>query len=71
MEPTRAGATSKPGMDDIEREAIRDEAYDPDDPAVLAALDRCAPRSGTGSIPVSRTSINAGQSMFLGRLAAR
>jgi hypothetical protein len=28
------------GMDDIEREAIRAEGYDPDDPAVDAALDR-------------------------------
>jgi len=27
-------------VDDIEREAIRDEGYDPDDPAVVAALDR-------------------------------
>jgi hypothetical protein len=28
-------------MDDIERAAIRDEwGYDPDDPAVVAALDR-------------------------------
>jgi hypothetical protein len=27
-------------MDDIEREAIRDEGYDPDDPAVVAALER-------------------------------
>jgi hypothetical protein len=27
-------------MEDIEREAIRDERYDPDDPAVVAALDR-------------------------------
>lgn len=27
-------------MDDIEREAIRDEGYDPDDPAVLAGLDQ-------------------------------
>jgi hypothetical protein len=27
-------------MDDIEREAIRDEGYDPDDPAVVATLDR-------------------------------
>jgi hypothetical protein len=26
-------------MDDIEREAIRDEGYDSDDPAVVAALD--------------------------------
>jgi hypothetical protein len=25
-------------MDDIEREAIRDEGYDPDDPAVVAAF---------------------------------
>lgn len=28
------------GIDDIERAAIRDEGYDPDDPAVVAALDR-------------------------------
>jgi hypothetical protein len=27
-------------MDDIEGDAIRDEGYDPDDPAVVAALDR-------------------------------
>jgi hypothetical protein len=27
-------------MDEIERDAIRDEGYDPDDPAVLAALDQ-------------------------------
>jgi hypothetical protein len=27
-------------MDDIERAAIRDEGYDPDDPEVVAALDR-------------------------------
>jgi hypothetical protein len=27
-------------MDDIERAAIRDEGHDPDDPAVVAALDR-------------------------------
>jgi hypothetical protein len=26
-------------MDDIEREAIRAEGYDPDDPAVVAAID--------------------------------
>ena len=26
-------------MDDIEREAIRDEGYHPDDPAVVAAID--------------------------------
>lgn len=26
-------------MDDIEREAIRDEGYDPDDPALVAAID--------------------------------
>ncbi len=30
----------QPGMDDIEREAIRDEGYDPDDPKVITALDR-------------------------------
>jgi hypothetical protein len=28
------------GMDEIERAAIRDEGYDPDNPAVLAALDQ-------------------------------
>jgi hypothetical protein len=27
-------------MDEIERAAIRDEGYDPDDPDVIAALDR-------------------------------
>ena len=27
------------GMDEIERAAIRDEGYDPDDPGVVAALD--------------------------------
>jgi hypothetical protein len=27
-------------MDDIERVLIRDEGYDPDDPAVVAALER-------------------------------
>jgi hypothetical protein len=27
-------------MDDIERAAIRDEGYDPDDASVIAALDR-------------------------------
>jgi hypothetical protein len=27
-------------MDEIERAAIRDEGYDPDDPEVVAALDR-------------------------------
>jgi hypothetical protein len=26
-------------MDEIERAAIRDEGYDPDDPAVVAAID--------------------------------
>ena len=26
-------------MDEIERAAIRDEGYDPDDPGVVAALD--------------------------------
>jgi hypothetical protein len=28
------------GMDEIQRAAIRDEGYDPDDPEVIAALDR-------------------------------
>jgi hypothetical protein len=27
-------------MDDVERAAIREEGYDPDDPKVIAALDR-------------------------------
>jgi hypothetical protein len=27
------------GMDEIERAAIRDEGFDPDDPAVVAAID--------------------------------
>jgi hypothetical protein len=27
-------------MDDIERDAVRAEGYDPDDPAVVAALNR-------------------------------
>jgi hypothetical protein len=27
-------------MDEIERAAIRDEGYDPDDPAIIAAIDR-------------------------------
>jgi hypothetical protein len=26
-------------MDDVERDAIRDEGLDPDDPAVIAAID--------------------------------
>ena len=30
----------EPGMDDIERDAVRAEGYDPDDPAVVAALNR-------------------------------
>lgn len=30
---------SKPGMDEIEREAIRAEGLDPDDPAVVTAID--------------------------------
>jgi hypothetical protein len=36
------------GMDDIEREAIRAEGYDPDDPAVLAALERGARHAEAG-----------------------
>jgi hypothetical protein len=39
-------------MDDIEREAIRDEGYDPDDPTVVAALDRVrAERAAMGFKP--------------------
>jgi hypothetical protein len=50
VEPARALCV-QPEMDDIEREAIRAEGLDPDDPAVLAALVRlelaldAAPRS--------------------------
>jgi hypothetical protein len=36
----RAFSASKGGMDDIERAAIAAEGYDPDDPAVVAALAR-------------------------------
>jgi hypothetical protein len=32
-------AASNPGMDDIEREAMRAEGLDPDSPAVQAAID--------------------------------
>lgn len=35
-----APATSNTGVDEIEREALRAEGLDPDDPAVLAALNR-------------------------------
>jgi len=35
--PERCSVRS--GMDDIEREAIRAEGLDPDDPAVIAAID--------------------------------
>lgn len=31
---------SNPGMDEIERAAIRNTGYDPDDPAVVAAIDQ-------------------------------
>lgn len=31
----RGGCSVQPGMDEIEREAIRAEGYDPDDPAVV------------------------------------
>ena len=34
-----AGATSKPGVDDEEYEALRAEAFDPDEPVVVAAID--------------------------------
>jgi hypothetical protein len=56
-------------MDENERAAIRDEGYEPDDPKVIAALERVRveldiPIGDTGSIPVSRTSITAVQSMF-------
>lgn len=45
--PTCAQATrtdrdplaSKPGMDEVKREVIRAEGFDPDDPAVLTATD--------------------------------
>jgi hypothetical protein len=42
MEPLRAAMTSNRGVDDDERDervAIRADELDPDDPAVVAALD--------------------------------
>jgi hypothetical protein len=36
----RPPSASKPGMDENERVAIRDEGYDLDDPKVIAALER-------------------------------
>ena len=36
---------------EIERAAIRDEGYDPDDPKVIAALDRVRAELGANSIP--------------------
>jgi hypothetical protein len=33
------GRTSNTGVDDDERQALRDEGLDPDDPAVIAAVD--------------------------------
>jgi hypothetical protein len=39
------------GMDEIERAAILDEGYDPDDPKVIAALDRVrAELAGVGCV---------------------
>jgi hypothetical protein len=35
----RAGRTSNTGMDDDERQALRAEGLDLDDPAVIAAID--------------------------------
>jgi hypothetical protein len=34
-----AGQTSKHGADDDERQALQAEGLDPDDPAVIAAID--------------------------------
>jgi hypothetical protein len=34
-----AGRTSNTGVDDKERQALRDEGLNPDDPAVIAAID--------------------------------
>jgi hypothetical protein len=39
-EPTPATLSAQAGMDEIERAVICDEGLDPDDPAVVAALDR-------------------------------
>ncbi len=39
MEPRWPGVAPKPGMDDEEREAVRAEGFDPDDPAVVVAVD--------------------------------
>jgi hypothetical protein len=35
----RQGRTSNTGVDDDERRALRDEGLDPNDPAVIAAID--------------------------------
>jgi hypothetical protein len=44
IQPTPRNQLAAPsvqaGVDEIERAAIRDEGYDPDDPDGLAALDR-------------------------------
>jgi hypothetical protein len=56
-------------MDEIERAAISDEGYDP---AVIAALARVSvvlAELGTGSIPVPRTRVCAGQYVCLELLA--
>jgi hypothetical protein len=34
-----AGCRIQDGVDDEERQALRDEGLDPDDPAVIAAID--------------------------------
>ena len=33
------GRTSNTGVDDDERQALRNEGLDPDDPAIIAAID--------------------------------
>jgi len=38
--PTRARGSVQPGMDDIERETIRAEGLDPNNPAVVEALEQ-------------------------------
>ena len=38
-EPSWKGGASRTCMDDEERQAVREEGFDPDDPAVIAAID--------------------------------